>query len=161
MNSGIYSGYSSNRTSATGTEHYTLLNQFHENVYQSFTINIFIPLYDRMNRINRKRGRINQNIDLLKQKEVEEKVASRYLLSRKNLINHLQKFSSATNRFKAEIQIFESCKAKYETGRLSISEHTKAKLKVIEAEKEYINSFFKAYHVWKDFQIDYFGELTY
>lgn len=159
VGAGVYSGYSTNRlvynSETNTTQQAPLLRQLNDNTYEAVTVNFYLPLYDRRNRIVQRQTSVDERIAGLERDDMERKIFFKYEMARKELAIKQKRLDAAQHQFENEQQIFNSFRERSAAERLSKQDLFLARQRLLEAEVSYRNSYFDFFKTLRLFKIDY------
>jgi len=159
IGAGVYSGYSTNRlvynSETNSTVQAPLVRQLGDNTYEAITVNFFLPVYDRRNRITLRQTAVDERIARLERDDVERKVVFKYEMAKKELTIKHKRFEITQRELTNEQSIFESFQERFNAERLVKRDLFLARQHLLEAKIDYWNSYFDLYKTTRMFMIDY------
>ena len=162
---GVYTGYSTNRSlynmETNSVIRSPLMNQLGDNTYEALTLNFYLPIYDRHNRIVEKQSIIEQNIAELERDQIEKKIIFRYEMAKKDLWIKQKRLKVANSQWMNEKEIFKSYEERFAADRLLKTEFLAAQERIIEGEIDYYSSYYDFFKAFKIFEIEYLNGATY
>jgi len=162
---GINTGYSSNlRNEAANMNsegNYVFLKQFQSNRYNSTSLNIYVPVFDRRNKLLERQNRIEENMAKIEESQTGRSIFIKYSLAKKELGVKFKKLKIAQVQVNELNKLLLNYQERFALGRLRFNELLAASEKLIEGEINYTNNYFDFYKALKTFEIDYAGTLSY
>ncbi|MCR6640532.1 MAG: TolC family protein [Sporocytophaga sp.] len=162
---GVNTGYSSNLRHETANMNsegkYVFFKQFESNRYNSTSLNIYIPVFDRRNKLLERQSRVGENMAKIEEAQTGRKIFIKYSLAKKELGVKYKKLKISQVQVAEINKLLVNYKERFALGRLRVNDLLMAKEKLIEGEMNYNNNYFDFYKALKNFELDYTSNLTY
>ncbi len=162
---GVNTGYSSNLRHETANMNsegkYVFFKQFESNRYNSTSLNIYIPVFDRRNKLLERQNRVGENMAKIEGAQTGRKIFIKYSLAKKELNVKYKKLKISQVQVNEINKLLVNYKERFALGRLRVNDLLIANEKLIEGEINYNNNYFEFYKALKTFELDYAGNLSY